>query len=105
MVEHKSVCNLVVAQADLFNITSDSRVLQFFSVSFDASVSEIFVTLCSGAILCLFDATLDELSNALLSQKISHVTLTPTVLATLSEDQAFPHLETLVLAAEQCPSR
>lgn len=104
MVEHRNVCNLAIALALAFKITSDSRVLQFFSVSFDACVSEVFVTLSHGASLFLFDTTVDGLADILQLQRITHVTLTPTVLATLPEDKVFPTLNTLIIAGEVCPA-
>src|SRR4030095_16315144 len=49
MINHRGLCNLVEGQIRGFKIGPDSRVLQFASMSFDASVSEIFVTLAAGA--------------------------------------------------------
>ncbi|WP_156397058.1 AMP-binding protein, partial [Noviherbaspirillum sp. Root189] len=53
MVEHCSVANQVKALASRYRITASDRVLQFASISFDASVEEIFCTLLSGATLVL----------------------------------------------------
>src|SRR6185503_10421601 len=49
MVKHASVCNLVEAFVKGFHISSESRVLQFASLSFDASVEEVFTALSAGA--------------------------------------------------------
>lgn len=52
MIEHRNLCNLVqIAQP--YEIREHSRVLQFASISFDASVAEIFPTLTVGATLYL----------------------------------------------------
>src|SRR4030095_7760801 len=45
MAGHRGLCNLVEAQREAFGLGEGSRVLQFASLSFDASVSEIFSTL------------------------------------------------------------
>ena len=47
LIQHQGVCNLIHAQIKLFDIHHASCVLQFASFSFDASVWEIFMTLCS----------------------------------------------------------
>lgn len=59
MIEHRSVVNHQNAVSEIFDLTPHDRVLQFASVSFDASVEEIFPTLLSGATLVL--ETKDEL--------------------------------------------
>jgi len=53
MVEHRNVANLVFVQRDQVEINSKSKMLQFASLVFDASVWEIFSTLLSGAALCI----------------------------------------------------
>ena len=41
MLTQKGLCNLVQAQIKAFHVRPDSRVMQYASFSFDASVSEI----------------------------------------------------------------
>ena len=53
MVEHGGVANLALTQISAFQIHPESRVLQFASFSFDASVSEITTALLAGAGLYL----------------------------------------------------
>lgn len=108
MVEHRSVINLVAGQVEAFGISARSRTLQFASLSFDASVSEIFCALLSGSALhvassaALRDA--DELTRLLRNREISVVTLPPALLAVMT-DAGFPQLETVVSAGDACDSK
>jgi amino acid adenylation domain-containing protein len=106
LVEHGSLANLVSAQAEAFRAAVGTRVLQFASPSFDASVSEIFVALCHGATLCL--ASHDELLPGpaligLLERERIHVLkMPPSALAALPE-APLPDLTTIMAAGECCP--
>ncbi|GGX16505.1 non-ribosomal peptide synthetase [Aquimarina muelleri] len=51
MIEHKAVLNAILAQIDIYDITSNCKAVQFTSFSFDVSISEIFNILLSGASL------------------------------------------------------
>ncbi|CCH94318.1 hypothetical protein MICCA_370002 [Microcystis aeruginosa PCC 9432] len=53
MIEHRSVVNYILTTIREYGITSEDQILQFFSICFDASVQEIFVSLLSGATLVL----------------------------------------------------
>ena len=53
MVPHRGVANLALAAAKAYGVTGSDTVLQFFTVSFDGSVEEIFMTLAAGATLVI----------------------------------------------------
>lgn len=53
LVPHRGIPNLVHIYSETFDINSSSRVGQFASLSFDASVSEIFCALLTGAALVI----------------------------------------------------
>ena len=106
MVEHGGLTNLAHAQGELFDVEPSSRVLQFASVAFDASVSEVAMTLSRGACLCLaprhalipgppLETTLRELA-------ITHVTL-PSAAVIAFGDAEFPALRSLIVAGDVCP--
>ncbi|MDF5723732.1 MAG: amino acid adenylation domain-containing protein [Rhizonema sp. PD37] len=105
LIQHQGVCNLAQAQVKLFDVQPHSRVLQFASMSFDASVWEIVMALCSGASLIL--GTQDslrpgaDLMRLLREHSITHVTLPPTALAALPIEE-LPNLQTLIVAGEAC---
>lgn len=105
MVQHKSISNLGQAMARRYEMTAQSHVLQFASISFDASVSEIFTALLAGAQLHIAGTESlrpgADLIELLRSREISVVTLPPSVLGVLSAD-GLPHLKTVVSAGEAC---
>ena len=107
MVTHGGFCNLMGAQIRLFDVRGDSRVLQFASHSFDASLSEIFMALLSGAALYLDakDALApgEPLARVLREQAITTVTLPPSVLPLLPREE-LPALRTIIAAGESCPA-
>ncbi|KAG0202229.1 hypothetical protein BGX31_003640, partial [Mortierella sp. GBA43] len=84
MIEHRGVVNLTSTHAKFCDVNQDSRVLQFASCGFDASVSEILLPLTSGARLYLPPSIVrqgrDELWNYMAKHKITLAVLTPTFL-------------------------
>lgn len=106
MVQHGGLCNMVEAQIKAFAVVPESRVLQFASFSFDASVSEVFMALASGAGLYLASRESlmpgPPLLKLLRENEITTVTLPPSVLAVMDEDE-LPALQTIVVAGESCP--
>jgi amino acid adenylation domain-containing protein len=105
LLEHRGLCNLVQAQTEEFEIRTDSRVLQFASLNFDASVSEIFTALLVGAVLVVArkESMLPgaDLVRLLQEQAVSVVTLPPSVLAVMPSEE-FPALRTVISAGEPC---
>ncbi|RBL90509.1 non-ribosomal peptide synthetase [Chitinophaga flava] len=55
MIEHGAISNTISAQRGIFGIREGQRGLQFASLSFDASVWEIFMMLTTGATLCIIN--------------------------------------------------
>ena len=100
VVSHRGLAGLVASQADRFEVGPGSRVLQFASLSFDAAVSELAVTLGSGAALVLAPA--GSLADAVVAGQVTHVTVPPSVLATV-EDGLPESVRTVVVAGEACP--
>ena len=107
MLAHQGLLNLSNEQRKAFNITPQSRILQFASLSFDASVWETVMALLNGAALILVDRTIlasgDLLTQKMKEAKITTVTLPPSVLAVFPEVD-LPDLKTIVTAGEKCPS-
>lgn len=105
LVEQRGLGNLAEAQIRAFGIRPESRVLQFASPSFDASISEIVITLLAGASLHLIPKERllpgPEFIRQLSASAITVVTLPPSVLAAMSGDEPLP-LESLILAGEAC---
>ncbi|MEG4231276.1 amino acid adenylation domain-containing protein [Microcoleus sp. Pol11C3] len=103
LVAHRGLCNLAKAQIKIFNVQPNSRVLQFASLSFDASIWEVIMALLARATLVM--GTRDSLlAGAPLIQllrdfAIATVTLPPSVLAVLPADE-LPALRTIIVAGE-----
>ncbi len=106
LLEHRGLCNLAIAQSHIFNVQPSGHILQFASLNFDASISEIVMALISGAVLCLgTQKTLSgrPLLQLLRDQAITVATLPPSVLATLPTE-IVDSLQTLIVAGESCSS-
>jgi amino acid adenylation domain-containing protein/non-ribosomal peptide synthase protein (TIGR01720 family) len=105
LIEHRGLANLVHVVNEEFAITPESRVLQFASFNFDAAVSEILPPLAAGATLVLAPrarlADPEALLRLLREEAISVVTLPPSLLAVLPDDD-LPALRTVVSAGERC---
>ena len=105
MLHHRGLCNLAEVQRRAFDIGPGSRVLQFAPLSFDASVWETFMALANGGTLVLARqevlASGPDLLRLLRDQRVTTVTLPPSVLAVL-EPGDLPHLAVVVAAGEKC---
>ncbi|MGJ5235415.1 amino acid adenylation domain-containing protein, partial [Bradyrhizobium oligotrophicum] len=104
MIEHRGLVNLALAQIALFDVSENSRVVQFASLSFDASVWDIVMALCSGAELHLIGSGEHRDGSALFGyltdHRITHATLPPAMLQGRSDLARLGGLQVLVLAGE-----
>ncbi|WP_186100725.1 amino acid adenylation domain-containing protein [Burkholderia gladioli] len=104
MIEHRGLVNHAMAIIASFEVREDSRVLQFASTSFDASISEVVMALCRGAALYVPADGIRQDRRALWAylerEAITHATLPP---ALLQDGEALPPIATrptLTLAGE-----
>ncbi len=103
MVEHRSFINMILAQIEGFDITPDDRVLQFATLMFDASMSEIFMALLSGAAVVMIDREQIQDTARFIDymehKKITAITLPPVYLKMLNRSP-LPNLRVLITAGE-----
>ena len=103
MIEHRSNVNMSLCQIEWAKVTSDDLVVWFASISFDATVSELMMTLYSGASLLI--PTEEQIKNkdkfeALLkAYKPTVITMPPNYLDLLSEELV-GQLRCLITAGE-----
>ncbi|MEJ2637131.1 MAG: amino acid adenylation domain-containing protein, partial [Calditrichia bacterium] len=108
MINQIGLCNLTLSYIKRINLKPGKRVLQFFSLSFDGSVADIFMALCSGSTLFIIPREkvmdISELTRFLKSNKITNFVMTPSVLEMISNND-LPYLETVVCGGESFTRR
>src|SRR5207249_4607581 len=105
LLTHGGLRNLALSEFRLYGIGPQSRVLQFASLSFDTSLSEIAMALCSGATLYVEGRDAiplgPDLERYLEREKITVLSLTPSALAML-DPAAGPSVEQVIVGGEPC---
>ncbi|KPG90199.1 peptide transporter [Pseudomonas sp. RIT-PI-q] len=91
LLSHANLAHFTAWYADYVQLTEQSRVLQFSSLSFDSSLIDIFPTLLQGAELIVpsDDQRRDplQLVELIRHQRLSHAFLPPALLSILPLDQ------------------
>ncbi|WP_194868873.1 non-ribosomal peptide synthetase [Pseudoalteromonas sp. PPB1] len=102
---HQGAVNLAHNQQARFATCADSKVLQFASISFDAATWEWLMALIPGGTLVIADelqrTDVQQLSELLKTQQITHATLPPALLSTMTL-QTDLALQCLIVAGEAC---
>lgn len=92
-IEHRAICNHMMWVAGALKLNADDRLLQKTSISFDASVCELFPPLDVGACLVLARPGGERdpayLAEELRMSAITVIQLVPTALATLLDAGTF----------------
>ncbi|MFD1469346.1 Pls/PosA family non-ribosomal peptide synthetase [Hymenobacter caeli] len=105
LIPHRSICHLVRAEQVLFQATPQDRVVQGFSVAFDASLEELWLAWAAGAALVpVPEDTMkapDALPAFLSDNQVTVFSTVPTLLSLLAA--AVPSLRLLILGGEVCP--
>ncbi|PHM49273.1 non-ribosomal peptide synthetase [Xenorhabdus miraniensis] len=104
MIEHQSLVNLTLEHIAQFEVGVTSRMLQFASFGFDASVWEIMMALSSGAMLVIPTETIRQdphrLWHYLEEQSVTHACLTPALLRDGADLPALAIKPTVILGGE-----
>lgn len=105
LLMHKNAVNYVHGARKIYPIDNTDRALQGFSVSFDASVEEIWVPLSTGATLVVGTFAImrsgDRFSQILQGLGITFLSCAPTLLSMVKDD--IPSLKILIFGGESCP--
>ncbi len=101
VIEHRAYCSAACTHAPAFGINADSRVLQYASYVFDASILECLTTLMVGATVCIPSehARLNDLPAAINDMRVDWTCLTPSVINFLNPSMV-PGLKSLLLMGE-----
>ncbi len=105
VVSHRGLANLIENQRAILGLDQASSVLQVAAQSFDASVFEITMALCSGAALVVSPPEVfagDELVDVISRGAVTHAVMTPSVMAGL-DPATLPSLQTVISVGEACP--
>ncbi len=104
MIRHATIVNTMLSQKEIFDIRPNEKGLQFASLSFDASVAEIFYILIAGATLYIFREE-DKKDPVLLEKYISEndidLACIPPTFLNLMEIENIKKLRRLITAGEQ----
>ena len=99
--DHCSISSVLLHVATAANISAGSRVLQFASYAFDASIFEMLAPLIHGGCVCIPSEQdrLRDTSTFVRSKQVNWALLTPSFAETLSPDEFHP-LKTLAIGGE-----
>lgn len=96
---HSSVANQLLWMKSAFSLNSSDRVIHKASVSFDASVAEIFAPLAAGAQVIVAGPEahhdINSLVRLILEHKVTFIDLSPTLLHALLEHPEIEHCHSL----------
>src|SRR5262249_54225947 len=104
--EHASAANLVRVEQGLYGVGPGDRVLQGFSIAFDASVEEVWMGLANGATLVVGTKEMmqsgPELARTLTALNVTAFSTVPTLLRMLEGGRPWGRL--LIVGGEPCPA-
>ena len=105
VISHRSICHLLRSENELLGIHGGDRVYQGFSVAFDMSFEEIWISYLVGATIWVAPPTLvgdpDLLAQALTRERITVLHAVPTLMGLV--DDPLPTLRLINLGGEACP--
>jgi amino acid adenylation domain-containing protein/non-ribosomal peptide synthase protein (TIGR01720 family) len=102
IIEHAQLCTSALAQGKALHMTSESRVIQFASYTFDASIMEIFTTLIAGGCVCVpsDEDRMNDIAGAVSRHRANWMFSTPSVANTLKPD-SIPSVKVFLMGGEK----
>lgn len=106
VITHGNVATAALAWGKKFNMSSESRVLQFASHTFDAVIIETLCVLLFGGTICIPSDSerLSDVAGAINRYEINWVFLTPSVASTL-RPELVPGVRTMCMGGEAMTKR
>ena len=105
---HQGLANMLADWNRLFGMNESGRLLQFASISFDASVWELLSAVTAGGTLCIASRytlySAEDLLGALAGMRITHALLPPSLLGSL-DPGALPDLRCIAAIGERCTAQ
>jgi non-ribosomal peptide synthetase-like protein len=104
-IDQGAICHFLRSENAILGIREDDRVYQGFSLAFDMSFEEIWISYLVGASLWIAPRELaadpDALPRALIEHDVTVLHAVPTLLALFARD--IPNLRLINLGGEACP--
>lgn len=101
VIPHSAFCSSAMAHGNIIGISRSSRVLQFASYAFDASILEILTTLVHGGTVCVPSShhKLDDIVGFISMAQVNWMFTTPS-LSTTVDPASIPGLKTMAIGGE-----
>ena len=101
LVPHRGLLSMLSQQISVLKLKPNDRCLWFLSMQFDASISDIGVSLLSGATLIIDQQ--ENFLHTLNHNRISYVDMPPVLLGMYTPDQFPDSLRSILVGGEPCP--
>jgi non-ribosomal peptide synthetase-like protein len=105
VISHRSICHFLRSENELLGVREDDRVYQGFSLAFDMSFEEIWISYLVGATLWIAPPELVsdpiQLPRALTRHRITALHAVPTLMSLI--DDPLPTVRLINLGGEACP--
>ena len=106
-IEHRGLLPMLQTQISAFGLEPGKKSLFYLSIAFDASISDIWTCLLSGATLVIEDDQKLKDGAALIKilhdKKITHFDCPPSLLGIFDPQDMPKTLETIIIGGEICP--
>ncbi|KAI0103211.1 hypothetical protein GGR51DRAFT_257654 [Nemania sp. FL0031] len=106
IIEHRAWVSSATGQIDSFGFDANTRIFQFSSYSFDASVGEVLSTLMAGGCICIPSEAerLNDIEGAIARTNANVMFMAPSLSRALKPENV-PNLHTIIIGGENIPER